>query len=124
MTAAVCIFAAAVCKLFDSSSKEYSVLIKTAVAAAVMAVAVEGIIPVISRLEELYSRTGGSGEYFDILIKSMGICYLTQLAADICRDSGEGSLAVQTETVGKTALLIVSLPLFEAAAELAQKMIS
>ena len=41
----------------------------------------------------------------------------------ICRDSGEGALAVQAETAGRTALLVIALPLFEKAADLAAGLI-
>lgn len=98
-------------------------MIKAAAAIGILAAVVTGIMPVAERVRELYSHTGGSSEYLDILFKSLGICFLTQLASDICKDSGEGTLAVQAETAGKTALLIIALPLFEKAAELAQSLI-
>lgn len=123
MIAGVCIFTAAICRLFDNGAKEYGVMIKAAAAAGIMAAVVTGVMPVMERLSAMYSRTGGSSEYLEILLKSLGICFLTQLAADICRDSGEGTLATQAETAGKTALLLIALPLFEKAAELAQGLI-
>ncbi|MCM1524606.1 MAG: hypothetical protein NC120_09135, partial [Ruminococcus sp.] len=85
----VCIFAAAMCRLFDSGAKEYSVMIKTAAAAAIAAAVLAGIVPVLDRIEQMYARTGGDSAYFTVLLKSLGICFLTGLAADICRDSGE-----------------------------------
>ncbi len=120
LIAGVCIFTAAVCRLFDKTSGEYSVMIKTAAAAAILTAVTAWLIPVVDRVEQLYESSGGEPYYLEILYKCLGICFLTQLAADICRDSGEGTLAVQAETAGKTALLAVSLPLFEQAAELAR----
>ncbi len=119
----ICVFTAVVCKLFDNGAKEYGIMVKTAAAAAVMTAVIGGIVPIIERIETMYADTGGSSEYLTILLKSLGICFLTQLAADICRDSGEGTLAVQTETAGKAALLVVALPLFEQAAELVRGLI-
>ncbi len=98
-------------------------MIKTAAAAAIMAAVISGLVPVLERVEAMYSETGGNSEYLTVLLKSLGICFLTQLAADICRDSGEGTLASQAETAGKTALLIIALPLFERAAQLARELI-
>ncbi len=123
LIAAVCVFAAALCRLFDNGAKEYGVLIKTIVSAGVMTAVAVGITPVLREIEELYSATGGSGEYLTILMKSLGICFLTQLAADICRDSGESALATQAEAAGKTALFVIALPLFHRAAELARELI-
>ena len=117
LIAGICIFAAALCRVFDNGAKEYGVLVKTAAAVVI------SIVPVTERIYALYEYTGGSPEYFTVMIKAIGICFLTRLAGDICRDSGESALAVQAETAGKAALLMVSLPLFEEAAELARGLI-
>ena len=119
----ICIFTAAVCKLFDNGSREYGVMVKTAAAAVIMASVMAAIMPAVNEIKLLYSKTGGDSEYLTILMKCLGICYLTQLASDICHDSGEGTLAVQAETAGKAAMLAAALPLFEQAALLAQSLI-
>lgn len=123
LIAGVCIFTAALCRIFDSGSKEYAVAVKTAAVLGITGAVLMGVIPLIERLDALFCRSGASSEYFEILLKSIGICYLTRLAGDICIDSGESALAVQAETAGKTALLILALPLFENAAELAAGLI-
>ena len=51
--------------------------------------------------------------YIEIILKGLGIVILTQICADICRDSGEGTLAANIETVGKLELLLLSIPLIE-----------
>lgn len=121
--AGACIFAAVMCRVFDSTAKEYGVLIKTALAVGIAAVVIGSLVPVIERIEDMYSRISADEAYLTIMLKALGICYLTQLAADICRDSGEGTLAVQSEMAGKTALLFISLPLFEKTAQLALELI-
>jgi len=124
MIAGVCIFASAVCRIFDNGSKEYGILVKTAVIAVISAAVISGLIPVTEKIGELCSGIPSGSEYLAILLKGLGICYLTQLASDVCKDSGEGSLAVQAETAGKTALLIIALPLFEKVSELAVGLIN
>lgn len=124
MIAGVCVFTAALCRVFESTGREYSVFVKTAAAVAVMTAVIGALAPAAELIERLYDRTGADGGYLDIMMKGLGICYLTTLAGEICRDSGEGALAVQAETAGKTALLLISLPLFEKAAELAIRLIN
>lgn len=41
--------------------------------------------------------TGLTGDYAAVLFKAVGICLLTQLAGDVCRDSGESSIGSKTE---------------------------
>lgn len=121
--AGVCIFAAVMCRVFDSTAKEYGVMIKVAAAAGIAAAVMGCLVPAIKRIEDMYSRISADEAYLTLMLKALGICYLTQLAADICRDSGEGTLAVQAELAGKTALLLISLPLFEKTAQLALELI-
>lgn len=58
-------------------------------------------------------RGGLEEEYGRVLFKSLGICILTQVAADSCRDSGETAVAAKVELAGRLAVLLLSLPLFE-----------
>ena len=118
LIAGVCIFTAALCRVFDNGAKEYGVMVKTAAAVGIMWAVVMGVMPIIERLEAIFDRSGADPFYFTVLLKGLGICFLTRLAGDICRDSGEGALAVQAETAGRTALLVIALPLFEKAADL------
>lgn len=121
--AGVCIFAAVMCRVFDNGAKEYGVLIKIAAAVVISAAVISCLVPVIERIEDMYSKISTDETYLTIMLKGLGICCLTQLASDICRDSGEGTLAVQTEMAGKTALLILAMPLFEKTAWLALELI-
>ena len=51
-------------------------------------------------------------EYISALVKSVGICFLTQLTADICRENGSASLASQVELCGRLAVLVIACPLY------------
>jgi len=61
---------------------------------------------------------GGNSAY-TMLVKALGICITTQLAADICRDSGSASLANIVELGGRLLVLGLTLPLLRSIAELA-----
>ena len=54
-----------------------------------------------------------------VIIKSLGICYITQLAADTCKDAGEGAMAGRIELSGRVAVLILALPMFTALLQIA-----
>ena len=61
---------------------------------------------------------GGNSAY-TMLVKALGVCITTQLAADICRDSGSNSLANTVELGGRLLVLGLTLPLLRSIAELA-----
>ena len=46
-----------------------------------------------------------------ILLKALGLAFLTEITAGICRDSGEAGLASWVEMAGRIEILLLSLPL-------------
>lgn len=75
--------------------------------------------PAIAQLQSLLEGAALPQAYTTILFKALGICLLTQLTADACRDAGETALAAKAELTGKLLLLVLSLPLFEKITSLA-----
>jgi len=48
-----------------------------------------------------------------VMLKALGISFVTEVASGVCRDSGEGTLAGWIEAAGKIALLILAIPLVQ-----------
>lgn len=67
--------------------------------------------PVLNAMSHITGRIRNGNEFLIIAAKSLGICFLTQISADICRDSGESALAGKVETAGKATLIFISVPL-------------
>ena len=78
--------------------------------------------PLLSLVERLGNGSGTS-EYVEMILKGLGIVILTQISSDICRDSGEATLAGHIETVGKLELLLLSIPLIEKILATAEKLL-
>ena len=121
--AGFCIVAAVLCKLFSAEGKEYALYIKIAAAAAVMSSVIVFISPIAEAIRNIYEKAGADKEYIAILFKALGICYVTQFACDICKDSGENALASHAELAGKVSLMILALPLFSSLANLIDGMV-
>lgn len=79
---------------------------------AVTALLVGALAQPLNTVTDWLERGGVDDATVTLLIKALGICFLTQLTADVCRDAGENALATHTEFVGKAALLLLILPLF------------
>lgn len=71
------------------------------------------VLPLLQRVQALAESAAVPTAYIQVLLKGLGVCLLTQLATDTCRDAGETALANKAELVGKVLLLAVGLPLFE-----------
>ncbi|MCI8317797.1 MAG: stage III sporulation protein AD [Lachnospiraceae bacterium] len=59
----------------------------------------------------------GQKDYFRILLKIIGITYLADFSANICRDAGYSSVAGQIEIFGKISILAISSPIILALLE-------
>ena len=59
------------------------------------------------RIETVLNLDGG---YIRLMLKMMGITYVAQFAAEICKDAGYGAVGSQIELFGKVSILFVSMP--------------
>ncbi len=80
------------------------------------------IMPEIKQLKTLISELAGSagvqGDYLGILLKVLGLAVITEICADMCRDSGQSALGTKIEFFGTVSVLTASIPLFKAALQL------
>lgn len=102
---------------------EQGLAVGLAAGAVMLLAALAQAVPLFRELKDLLSRGGVDGEYVEIVFKALGICFLTQLAADACRDAGEQGLCAKAELAGKLALLSLALPLFRKVGEIALSLI-
>ena len=109
----IAILAAILAVMLKKYNPEYSILISLGAGALLLWMILSKISPAISQIRELISAAGISGEYGVILLKTLGVCFLTQLSADSCLDAGEGALAAKVELAGKLFIVILALPLFQ-----------
>jgi len=81
----------------------------------------------ISRLELILETAKAIGSYIHVkniylgtLLKMVGITYIAEFAAGICKDAGFSALGTQVEMFGKLSILAVSAPVLLALLETLQ----
>lgn len=74
-------------------------------------------------IKELISISGIESEKFEILFRCMGICIVTKIASEACKDCGVESVSSKIDFAGKTVMLFVSLPLFSEIIEIIKRLI-
>ena len=57
--------------------------------------------------------------YISVILKSLGITYITYVSSEICKSAGEGGIAGQVELVGRIEILLLCIPYFEKLVNLA-----
>ena len=61
---------------------------------------------------DLMKRFGLDEGIWMLVVKVIGISYITQTASDICRDCGENALASKMEICGRIMLFSAAMPMF------------
>ena len=91
---------------------EFAIFASIITVVIILSYIIGAVLPIISDINSLLNKTTISFGHLSILIKTIGICYLTQFICDICKDSGQTAISNMIEIAGKVAICIVSLPLF------------
>jgi stage III sporulation protein AD len=72
---------------------------------------------IITVFEDVTRRAQVDELYLTTLLKILGIAYIAEFGAQVCRDSGEGTVANKIELAGKVLIMILALPIFAAILE-------
>ena len=107
MAALAGVFLAAVLK---SVKSEMTMLVAAGVSVFILFYILSGLSVIVEQLKMLQGYIGISGKYIGILVKMIGISYMTQLAADICRDNGQTAVAGQLEEFCKITIAALGMP--------------
>ena len=121
---AICIITAVLAVVLKQQKGEYALMAALAGGTVVTLYILKGVLAQIEYINTKLLNNGINTEYFGVALKALGIGYVTGFIADICRDSGQASLASKAELAGKCAIFIISLPLIGAVLDTALSFIT
>ena len=92
---------------------EWGAFVRMAAAVAAAGFILTALSGVLALVEDLSSISGEAlpADTWGSLLRALGVAFLTEIAASICRDSGEGGLAGWVEMAGRVEILLLSFPL-------------
>lgn len=102
---------------FKAVKPEYATYIGVALGLLIFGYTVQQLRTMISSLSWLKALFEGSGGYLTILMKVIGITYLCEFSAGICKDAGYGAVSEQIEVLGKLSVMFAGLPILLAVVE-------
>lgn len=108
---------------FKSQKPEYSLYIGFALSILIFGYVVRQIEAVLSQLDFIRQYLGESQEYLSILLKVIGITYICEFSAGICKDAGFSSVSDQIEILGKLSVMFAGLPILFAVIGQIQEML-
>lgn len=78
----------------------------------VIAIRVLGVLEnAVGELRNWESILGANAAYISLLLKIIGITYICDFAASLCRDSGYSALSSHVELFGKIAIMVAGFPI-------------
>ncbi|HKL99644.1 MAG TPA: SpoIIIAC/SpoIIIAD family protein [Mobilitalea sp.] len=97
--------------LFKKGKEEYSLYISIAACITIILLGIGKLEVILDAITKLQGYIKINKAYIDVLIKIIGITYVTEFASSLCKDSGYQSIGEQVELVGKLTILAISMPI-------------
>lgn len=109
--AVIGIIAVLIAIIFKKGREEYSLYISIAACFIILLLGVGKLELILATINRLQGYIKINKAYINILIKIIGITYVTEFAASLCKDSGYQAIGEQVELVGKLSILAISMPI-------------
>ncbi len=103
---------------------EMGVMLSLAAGAFILMLIVPRAVGVMLVFKDMADRAGVGGTYLGVALKVLGIAYVADFAAALCRDAGEELLASRVELAGKVLILVAALPVIHGVFQLIQSLLS
>jgi len=94
-----------------SQRPDLAVLLSLTAGAVIFMLVLGKIGAVLDVIKELANKAGISMIYLGTLLKIVGIAYIAEFGAQICRDAGEGAIAVKIEFAAKVLIMVLAVPI-------------
>lgn len=93
---------------------EFAIYLSVATSIFLLLLAVQKLEVVVESVKLIQSSISVQTSYIQVLLKIIGITYISEFAADICRDAGYSTIASQIGVFSKLSILAVSMPIVSA----------
>lgn len=114
--------AVVLCCVLAKSGKDISVLLSLAACCMILVTCVAYLKPVMDLVNSLADMTTLDAGWIGVVLKTVGISLLSQIAGLICADAGNSAMAKAVEILAAAAVLWLSIPMLRALLELVQEM--
>lgn len=95
---------------FKSVKPEISIYVGLAIGIVIFCFSVEGLLGLLEKMKMLQDYIKSGEGYFRLLFKAVGVTYICEFTAAICKDAGYGAVAGQIEIFGKLTVLFMGMP--------------
>lgn len=108
--AALGLVSALLCLLVKRYKPEMALPVTIAAGALILISVINQLSGVLASITDALNQYGLNTEYMKIVLKVIGVGYIIEFTAQICRDAGESALASKIEIAGRIAVLALVIP--------------
>ena len=109
---AVGVVSAVLALMLRHQSPQISLLISVGAGVIILLTVMRETVLTADEVRGVLNAGGVSEEYIMILLKVLGICYITEFTCDTVTEAGMMSLSVNISFAGKILVFVTSMPLF------------
>lgn len=93
-------------------NQELSLLVSIGAAVIILLSVIEYVLSSIESVSTILAQANINSEYVVILLKVLGICFLTEFTCDTTKEAGLCALSGNISLVGKIVVLVTAMPMF------------
>ena len=90
--------------------KEYEIFITLAACLCIFFFLVTKLTVVMEAIRRMQEYVRLDSQYITLLMKMIGITYVSEFSSNLCKDAGYQAIAGQIEMFGKLSILVISMP--------------
>ena len=94
-----------ICVMLKPKNAEISVMLGISCSVIILIGVLTQVSAIVTTINQIIASSGISIDYIVILLKSIGICLVTEFAVNTCKDSGSQSLASNVSLAGLIVVL-------------------
>ena len=106
-----------------SQRPELAVLLSAAAGIIIFLLVLGKISSIMDIIKELANKAGINMVYMGTILKIIGIAYIAEFGAQICRDAGEGAIASKIEFAAKILIMVLAVPIVVAVLTMLLKLV-
>lgn len=96
--------------ILKKNNAEFGLYIGIAASIVIFFIIMDKLGVIMDLLSTLTNLINVSDIYLKILLQIIGIGFITEFGAQLCKDAGQQAIASKIEMVGKIMILIISMP--------------
>ena len=106
----LCLMGVLLLLFLRQSKPDFAPLLTLTLCVMLGGVGIASLLPAVDFMQEL-PLNESTAQSLTVMLKSLGLAFITQTTAEFCRDAGESAVASKVELIGRAEILLLCLPM-------------